>query len=170
MCSALPVSIRRTRSWRAPSPAARSHGTIAFWIGAFAALLTSFYSWRLIFLTFFGKARWAGSEHIQHAVHHHHEDESEEAADHDSAHDHGVRVVEGTAGYHPHESPWTMLVPLALLSLGAVFAGFAFHYPFFGTEEGAKFWAGSLVHNEHLVHAAHEVPLVGQADARASSC
>src|SRR5260221_275052 len=28
-------------------------GTIAFWIGSLAALLTSFYSWRLIFLTFF---------------------------------------------------------------------------------------------------------------------
>ena len=39
-------------------------------IGAFAALLTSFYRWRLIFLTFYGKPRWAGSEHIQHAVHH----------------------------------------------------------------------------------------------------
>src|SRR5687767_12393364 len=49
------------------------HGTIAFWLGAFAALLTSFYSWRLIFLTFFGAPRWAGSEHIQHAVHGHHE-------------------------------------------------------------------------------------------------
>ncbi len=44
-------------------------GTMAFWLGAFAALLTSFYSWRLIFLTFFGKPRWAASEHIQHAVH-----------------------------------------------------------------------------------------------------
>jgi NADH-quinone oxidoreductase subunit L len=40
------------------------HGTVAFFLGIFAALLTSFYSWRLIFLTFFGKARWAGSEHI----------------------------------------------------------------------------------------------------------
>ncbi len=49
-------------------------------------LLTSFYSWRLIFLTFFGKPRWAGSEHIQHAVHHVHEDAGEIAADHDSAH------------------------------------------------------------------------------------
>ncbi len=135
------------------------HGTIAFWIGAFAALLTSFYSWRLIFLTFFGKARWAGSEHIQHATHHVHEDEAEELADHDSAHDHAPKIVEGTAGYHPHESPWTILVPLGLLSLGAIFSGFLFYYPFFGTEEGAKFWAGSLVHNEHLVHAAHEVPL-----------
>ncbi|HZH07339.1 MAG TPA: NADH-quinone oxidoreductase subunit L, partial [Lautropia sp.] len=44
-------------------------GTIAFWVGAFTALLTSFYSWRLIFLTFFGPPRWAGSEHIRHAVH-----------------------------------------------------------------------------------------------------
>src|SRR5687768_3161171 len=90
-------------------------GGFAFFVGIFAALLTSFYSWRLIFLTFFGKPRWAGSEHIQHAVHHVHEDEAEEAADHDSAHDHGEKIVEGTAGYHPHESPWTILVPLALL-------------------------------------------------------
>src|SRR5687768_7701889 len=98
-------------------------GTVAFFIGAFAALLTSFYSWRLIFLTFFGKARWAGSEHIQHAVHHVHEDAGEIAADHDSASDHAVKVSEGTAGYHPHESPLTILVPLALLSLGAIAAG-----------------------------------------------
>ena len=34
-------------------------GTIAFFLGV-AALLTSFYTWRLIFLTFFGKPRWAG--------------------------------------------------------------------------------------------------------------
>ncbi len=33
-------------------------GRTAFWIGAFAALLTSFYSWRLMFLTFWGKPRW----------------------------------------------------------------------------------------------------------------
>ena len=44
-------------------------GVIAFWVGIFVALLTSFYSWRLIFLTFHGKPRWEQSEHIQHAVH-----------------------------------------------------------------------------------------------------
>ncbi|WP_265529963.1 NADH-quinone oxidoreductase subunit L [Sphingomicrobium marinum] len=131
---------------------------VAFLIGVIAALLTSFYSWRLIFLTFYGKARWAGSEHIQHAVHDVHEDESEMAADHDSADDHPVKTVEGTAGYKPHESPWTMLVPLGVLSFGAVFAGIAFYYPFFGTEEGAAFWAGSLVHDAELVEAAHHVP------------
>jgi NADH-quinone oxidoreductase subunit L len=134
-------------------------GTIAFWLGVFAALLTSFYSWRLIFLTFYGKARWAGSEHIQHAVHHVHEDAGEMAADHDSANDHVVKVKEGTAGYHPHESPWTILVPIVLLSIGAVFAGQLFHGAFIEAEHAPGFWAGSVAFDEHLAHAMHEVPL-----------
>ncbi|QIK95726.1 NADH-quinone oxidoreductase subunit L [Sphingomonas sp. HDW15A] len=132
------------------------HGNIAFWVGAFAALLTSFYSWRLIFLTFFGKPRWAASEHIQHAVHGEHEAPDEEHGD--SGHGTGM-PPEGTAGYHPHESPWTILVPLGLLSVGAIFAGFLFHHAFVEAEGGAHFWAGSLAFNEHLAHAAHEVPL-----------
>jgi NADH-quinone oxidoreductase subunit L len=132
------------------------HGTIAFWLGAFAALLTSFYSWRLIFLTFFGSPRWAASEHIQHAVHGHDDHPAEEHGDSG----HGTAMPpRGTAGYHPHESPMSMLVPLALLSVGAVLAGYVFYYPFFGVEEGAAFWGGSLVHDEHLVHEAHETPV-----------
>ncbi|MBA3667213.1 MAG: NADH-quinone oxidoreductase subunit L [Sphingomonas sp.] len=135
------------------------HGNIAFALGSFAALLTSFYSWRLIFLTFFGKARWAGSEHIQHAVHHEHDDQSELASDHDSAHDHGAHVVQGTAGYHPHESPLTILIPLGLLSLGAVAAGFNFHGQFIEPESGAEFWRGSIAFSEHLAHEMHGVPV-----------
>jgi NADH:ubiquinone oxidoreductase subunit 5 (subunit L)/multisubunit Na+/H+ antiporter MnhA subunit len=92
-------------------------------------------------------------------VHHEHEDESEVAADHDSARDHGAHVVTGTAGYHPHESPLSMLVPLGLLSLGAVLAGFAFEHVFVSPEGGPEFWRGSLAFSEHLAHAAHEVPL-----------
>ncbi|OYW45247.1 MAG: NADH-quinone oxidoreductase subunit L [Sphingomonadales bacterium 32-68-7] len=137
-------------------------GRAAFWIGAFAALLTSFYSWRLMFLTFWGKPRWAESEHIQHAVHgDHHDHPDEEHAGHDAAHQvpdphHAAHHGDGTAGYHPHESPWTMLVPLGLLSLGAVFAGFVFHHAFL---EEAAFWNGSIAYDEHLMHAMHEVPL-----------
>jgi NADH-quinone oxidoreductase subunit L len=128
-------------------------GRAAFWMGAFAALLTSFYSWRLMFLTFWGKPRWIDSEHIQHAVHGHHENPDEEHGDaaHANVHPH-----EGTGGYHPHESPWTMLVPLVLLSVGAVFAGFVFHHQFI---DEAAFWNGSIAYNEHLIHALHEVPL-----------
>jgi len=122
------------------------HGGIAFFLGALAALLTSFYSWRLIFLTFFGPARWAASEHIQHSLHDDHH--------HGEAH----APATGTGGYHPHESPWSMLVPLLLLSFGAVFAGFAFEHVFVSPEGGAEFWRGSVAFSEHLAHAAHAVP------------
>jgi NADH-quinone oxidoreductase subunit L len=134
-----------------------THGGVAFFLGSLAALLTSFYSWRLIFLTFYGKPRWAGSEHIQHAVHHVHEDAGEVETDHDSATDHAIKTVEGTAGYHPHESPWTILVPLVLLSLGSIFAGYLFEHPFVSAD-AALFWKGSIAFSEHLTHAAHEVP------------
>ncbi|MBW0006657.1 MAG: NADH-quinone oxidoreductase subunit L, partial [Sphingomonas sp.] len=116
-------------------------GTIAFWVGSLAALLTSFYSWRLIFLTFFGEARWGASEHIQHAVHHVHESPDEEHGD--SAHEPGLPKA-GTAGYHPHESPLTMLVPITLLALGALLAGQLFHHVFIHPEGGPGFWQGSV--------------------------
>jgi NADH-quinone oxidoreductase subunit L len=131
-------------------------GTVAFWLGAIAALLTSFYSWRLIFLTFFGKARWAASEHIQHAIHHVHESPDEEHGD--SAHEAGL-PPEGTGGYHPHESPWTMLIPIGLLALGAVFAGQIWHGIFTDAARAPVFWRGSVAFSEHLAHAAHEAPL-----------
>ena len=144
--------------------AAYARGTelsqFAFVIGILAALMTSFYSWRLLFLTFWGKPRWAGSEHIQHAVHdahngEHHDDPAAEDAGHD--HPRG-QVVEGTTGYHPHESPLSMLIPLGVLSLGAIFAGFVFHDAFVGAEDGLRFWAGSIAFDETLMHAAHQVP------------
>ncbi|MBT2185495.1 NADH-quinone oxidoreductase subunit L [Sphingobium nicotianae] len=151
--------------------AAGGHGTGAFYVGVLAALLTSFYSWRLMFLTFWGKPRWAASEHIQHAVHGDHDDHpdaedaghedthahSHDAHGHDAHHGH---AAEGTAGYHPHESPWVMLIPLILLSVGAVLGGFAFHHAFVDPEGGAHFWeASTLFFNEHLMHASHGVPL-----------
>ncbi len=113
-------------------------GRFAFFMGIVAALLTSFYSWRLMFLTFWGKPRWIESEHIQHTVH----KTPEEAG------------ADTTGGYHPHESPWVMLTPLVILSLGAVFAGFVWS-PYF--LDSAAFWNGSIFYNEHLVHAMHNV-------------
>ncbi|MEE1876341.1 NADH-quinone oxidoreductase subunit L [Altererythrobacter litoralis] len=112
----------------------------AFWAGAGAALLTSFYSWRLVFLTFYGKPRWIESEHIQHTVH-----KTPEQAGEDT-----------TGGYHPHESPLSMLVPLGALTVGAIFAGFVFKGAFI---DGEDFWAGSIYYNANLIHALHGVPL-----------
>ncbi|NML93652.1 NADH-quinone oxidoreductase subunit L [Novosphingobium olei] len=135
----------------------------AFFMGIFAALLTSFYSWRLVFLTFFGKPRWEQSEHIQHAVHdahgHGHDDHAHDHAHghDDHAHAHHDAHGDGTAGYHPHESPFNMLVPLGILSLGAIFAGIVFNHAFVSEGEG-EFWKGALVFHEHLIHAMHGVP------------
>ncbi len=123
------------------------HGQFAFWVGVVAALMTSFYSWRLVFLTFFGKPRWNQSEHIQHAVH--------DANGHDDL-GHGHGHDDGTAGYHPHESPVSMLIPLVVLSIGAVFAGFVFSPAFLESEH---FWNGAVFYDEHLMHAMHGVPL-----------
>jgi NADH-quinone oxidoreductase subunit L len=111
-------------------------GQVAFWFGIVAALLTSFYSWRLIYMTFHGPM---ASAHEDGDAHH-------DAHDADHAHD-------------PHESPATMLVPLALLSLGAMFAGFYFHEWFVGSEETA-FWGGTLYSaaDNHVLHDRHNVP------------
>jgi NADH-quinone oxidoreductase subunit L len=143
-------------------------GGAAFAVGVFAALLTSFYSWRLVFLTFFGTPRWAGSEHIQHAVHDahgdgHHDQQAnpdEEGAGHEPSTQEAIHhhEVEGDAGYHPHESPLSMLIPLAALSVGAVFAGWLFAPAFLDAGRGAAFWAGSVAFDEHLMHAMHGIP------------
>jgi len=131
-------------------------GGFAFFVGVLAALLTSFYSWRLIFLTFFGKARWTESEHIQHALH----------GDHHDAGAHEVKS--GTGGYHPHESPWTILIPLIALSLGAIFAGQGFHETFIGHHAGHDFWHGSVAFSAEQVERMHAVPLWVKLSASAA--
>jgi NADH-quinone oxidoreductase subunit L len=122
----------------------------AFVIGLIVAGLTAFYSWRLAFMTFHGTAKWGeGAHHADdHASAAQIETHDEPLPDHDHHHDH-----------KPHESPLSMIVPLLLLSVGAVFAGFAFAEHFVGHHE-AEFWRGAIftaAHN-HVLHDAHEVP------------
>ena len=85
----------------------------AFWMGILAAGMTSFYSWRLIFMTFHGKFR-GEPETLKHA----------------------------------HESPLSMTVPLALLAIGALFAGLLMAKQFIGFGGNAEisngFWNGAL--------------------------
>jgi NADH-quinone oxidoreductase subunit L len=150
-------------SWAAGYP-------VASIVGMIVALLTSFYSWRLMFLTFWGKPRWTGSEHIQHALHdahghdaHGHDDHAHADHGHD-AHAHGHHD-DGTGGYHPHESPFPMMIPLLVLSVGAVFAGFVFQRYFIDPTAGENYWHGAIAFREHLMHAMHEVPLLVKLSA-----
>ncbi len=123
-----------------------SHAQVASLVGILVALLTSFYSWRLVFMTFYGAPRWAGSEHIQHAVHDAHHGDGHHAA------------ATGTGGYHPHESPISMLVPLFLLGAGALVAGWVWHLHFVGPEAGTEFWRGSIAFRAELAEAMEHVP------------
>lgn len=119
-------------------------GNYAFWMGIVAALLTAFYSWRLILMTFHGKPR--ADEHVM---------------------------------AHVHESPSIMLMPLVILSLGALFAGYLFYGGFVGSAHAPghindaqntnsyvniwdkeHFWGESIkvLPENDTVEAAHHVP------------
>jgi NADH-quinone oxidoreductase subunit L len=121
-------------------------GTFGFWALVIAACFTSFYSWRLIHLTFHGEARW-GHAHA-HADEHDHNSHAEPDTDH------------GHGSHQPHESPNVMLVPLYILATGAVLAGVIWQDFFIGhAEHIAHFFGGSLVVSPEVVEAAHGVPL-----------
>ncbi|KQK31206.1 NADH:ubiquinone oxidoreductase subunit L [Bosea thiooxidans] len=121
----------------------------AFVLLVVAACMTSFYSWRLYFMTFEGTPRW-GHGH----AHHGHDDHAHAAHAHDD-HGHDDHGHDHT----PHESPWTMLLPLVLLSIGAIAAGFAFKEAFIG-HDFEHFWKSALFmgKDNHILHAMHEVP------------
>jgi NADH-quinone oxidoreductase subunit L len=131
--------------------AGRPYGMLAFWFSIIAALLTSFYSWRLMFMTFEGRHR--PNPHAHHDDHGHvdhaHVDQAHVDQAHDDHHDHARHsaghgspaVDDGRAP--AHESPLSMTVPLAALAIGAVIAGVAFK-PYFLTKEADGFWRGAI--------------------------
>ncbi|MFC0632326.1 NADH-quinone oxidoreductase subunit L [Brevundimonas balnearis] len=137
-------------------------GMFAFFVGLFAAGLTAYYSWRLIFMTFHNKPVWkdghahAHDDHASDAQLETHSEPDVSHAHHDAHHD--------DHGHHhgplkPHESPWVMLVPLLILSVGAIASGFAFYDQFVGYHEH-EFWRGAIytAEHNHVLHDSHEVP------------
>jgi NADH-quinone oxidoreductase subunit L len=105
--------------WKAYSS---PHGNWVFWlIGVITAFITSFYMFRLLFMTFFGDYHGAQVDAHGHGSHSHGADD----------HGHG----------EPHESPMVMLVPLMILAVLSVIGGLVgignrfehFLEPVFGT-------------------------------------
>ena len=84
-------------------------GYFAAGIGVFTALLTSIYSWRLIFKTFHGP--YNNKENSLESM---------------------------------HESPLIMLIPLIILALGSILAGYLFKELFIGQESSLVFWKSSI--------------------------
>ena len=104
-------------------------------IGAVTALLTAFYMFRLILLTFYGTYRgapWArvaapaaAMEAAAHGVRHPLDGQAQKD-DHEVSHGAAdVRAAGHAHAWHgPHESPRAMTVPLMALAVGAIVAGF----------------------------------------------
>jgi NADH-quinone oxidoreductase subunit L len=141
--------------------AAGEHRTTAF-IGfvstVVAAGLTSFYSWRLVFMTFFGSRKEKDHGHA-HAAHGHDDHAHDDHAHDDHAHGDHAHDDHGHGDHTPHESPIVMLIPLAVLAIGAIGAGFVFE-PYFAGHAYDEFWKGALFTGEHnhVLHARHEIP------------
>ena len=90
-------------------------GIYAAGIGVLTAVMTSIYSWRLIFKTF-----------------------------------HGDYKNKDLSIDTMHESPLSMMLPLVLLAVGAVFSGFLFKELFIGHDTMYNFWGESIKFLEPL--------------------
>jgi NADH-quinone oxidoreductase subunit L len=73
---------------------------------------------------------------------------------------HGKPRASHEVMHHVHESPPVMLVPLAVLALGALLAGAVFRSTFIG-EGYAAFWKTALftLPDNEILHHIHEVPV-----------
>ncbi|MFL6578327.1 MAG: NADH-quinone oxidoreductase subunit L [Povalibacter sp.] len=149
--------------------------TYAYWCVLLGVFVTSFYSFRLLFMTFHGSERFgqahshaeSESTHVKTDTDAGHEPDvsndhghNDHSAQDDHAHDH-----HGHSG-PPHESPWVVTLPLILLAIPSLFIGAFTIQPvlFGGYFDGAIFVEeahnvlGELAHEFHgplefLVHA-----------------
>jgi NADH-quinone oxidoreductase subunit L len=98
-----------------------ANNRLLYVIGVVAALLTAYYMTRQVIMVFFGQAQW--------------NDHAEE---------------NGAHGDHtPHESPWTMLLPLVVLS-GLSIVGGAIQLPFSKSTHFLGNWLAPVVHDAEV--------------------
>jgi len=120
-----------------------SHNPIAhvvYWFVLAGVFITAFYSFRLVFMTFHGEERFGHNGHDGHSHDGHaHDNKGHDSHGHD---DHGHH------GGKPHESPWVVWLPLAVLAIPSLIIGWLTIGPVLF---GDYFGAAIQVHHEHDV-------------------
>ena len=109
------------------------HGSWALWlVGVITAFITSFYMFRLLFMTFWGEYRGPlGAAHLTHETQPHGTHGSTEHAQHthqvpiggQQTVAHAPSTDESAHHGTPHESPWVMLAPLVVLAVLSIVGG-----------------------------------------------
>jgi len=115
----------------------------ALWaVGIVTALLTAFYMSRQVFMVFYGEARWGAERRLDTA-----RDEDAQAAEDtvtETSRVDAAQLADEHHGRQPHESPWTMLVPLVVLA-GAAVVGGGMQLPFTDGTKLLEHWLHPVV-------------------------
>lgn len=128
-------------------------GNFAYWLGSLAAFFTSYYSFRLLFLTFLGK----GTAGVQAGLR---DQRSYEATSNNTN-----AIKQRIVGVH--DAPLMMGLPLLLLALGSIFVGFFAKDMMIGL--GTNFWGnalfilpekGLLLESEYIPQSVKMIPLL----------
>lgn len=98
-----------------------ANNRLLYVVGVVTALLTAYYMTRQVIMVFFGQARW-----------------------HDHAEENGAH-----GDHTPHESPWTMLLPLVVLA-GLSVVGGAIQLPFSKSTHFLEHWLAPVVHGAEV--------------------
>jgi len=133
------------------------HGSRVLWaVGVITAAITSFYMFRLWYMTFYGEykpERDLGDAHAAPAA------APGVTADHGHDHngDHGHGGV--------HESPWVMLGPLVVLAIGSIVAGWVGMPAFLGGHNRFEHFLGPVM-TSHIPAAAENAEGAGPETLR----
>lgn len=102
-------------------------GYFAYYIGIIVAVLTAFYSWRLLILTFHGKTKAS------------------------------KKVYD-----HIHESPFSMKIPLAILTFGSIFVGVIGEKLLHILDPEGKIWNGAIfvLEKNNTLEKIHNIPWI----------
>ncbi len=122
--------------------------------------VTALYTFRMLFMTFHGEERWRKAQPA-----HGHEEHGHDAHPH-ADHAHGDH---GHAG-PPHESPWVITLPLILLAIPSIYAGWAYVGPvlfgdFFQSAPGLANPQGALAEMKEEFHGPLAFALHGVTGA-----
>jgi proton-translocating NADH-quinone oxidoreductase chain L len=123
-------------------------GNFAYWLGSLSALFTSYYSFRLLYLTFFGENSQGSNQELN------------------------QRLKMYTNSFkqsltHAHDAPFLMAFPLILLAFGSLFVGYLGKDMMIGL--GTSFWGNALytlpqntlfLESEYIPQSIKSIPLL----------